>query len=110
MTAMKPISVLILLAIAAGAQPRARMGEYALILEDAPVAQMSHSREALKSPQSLAHQKKIESAQRNVLAELAKRKIAVRHAASLLVNTIYIDAAKVDATALAAIPGVKRVQ
>jgi len=35
---------------------------------------------------------------------LAKRKIAVRHAASLLVNSIYVDASKVDAAELAAIP------
>src|SRR4051794_19836868 len=107
---MKFITALILLVTAAFAQPRARIGEYALELEDAPVAQISHSREALKSPPSIAHQKKIESAQRVVLADLAKRKIAVRHAASLLVNAIYVDAAKLDAAALGGIAGVKRVQ
>src|SRR3954467_2877153 len=102
MTVMKTIPVLLLLVAEAVAQPRPRMGEYALVLEDPPVAQMSHSREA--------HQKKIETAQRALLAEIAKRKIAVRRAASLLVNAIYIDASKADAAALANLPGGKRVQ
>src|SRR5258708_39653800 len=99
---MKQIAALLLLVPVVFAQPRPRAGEYALILQDPPVAQVAQSRAALQSQTALAHRSKVDTAQRSVLSELARRKIAVHRATSLLANAIYVDAASADPTALAA--------
>jgi minor extracellular serine protease Vpr len=107
---MKSIAALLLLVPAVFAQSRPRTGEYALVLQDPPVAQVAQSRAALQGQAALAHRAKVETAQRTVLAELARRKIAVHRSTSLLANAIYVDASSSDPAALAAIPGVRRVQ
>src|SRR5260370_11393494 len=100
----------LLLITAAFAQPRPRMGEYALILADPPLAQIAPTRDGLTSRASLDHSRKLRAAQRTVLADLARRRIAVRQTSTLLVNAIFVDAAHASAPTLAAIPRVQRIQ
>src|ERR1019366_4652740 len=103
-------SVLLLLVTAAFAQTRRPMAEYALVLEDPPVAQKAQSRVALQSPAALAHLQKIRGAQGRVLAELARRNVRVASTAQILVNAIFVRIAPPDTAALKNIPGVKWVQ
>ncbi len=107
---MNRTAALLLLVPAAFAQPRPRTGEYALILRDPSVAQSVASRDALRGSAALALRRRVEAAQRPVLAELARRHVTVHAAFSLLANAIYVDAAHADPAALAAIPGVRRVE
>src|SRR6266568_1491814 len=87
---MRRISVLLLLVTAAFAQTRSRLAEYALVLEDPPVAQKAQSRVALQSAAALAHLQKVRGAQRSVLAELAARKVRVTATSQILVNAIFV--------------------
>src|SRR5262245_60570716 len=103
------LAVVLFLSCASG-QPRARMGEYALILQDPPVAQVASGRQDLTSSLARAHRSRLEATQRGVRAELARRKLVVHRSSQLLVNAIYVDAANVDEASLTSIPGVKRVQ
>src|SRR5664279_3494988 len=107
---MKRVSVLLLLATAAFAQTRSRLAEYALVLEDPPVAQKAQSRIALKSPEAQAHLQKIRGAQSRVLAELAARKVRVAATSQTLVNAIFVHVTPEQAAALKDIPGVKWIQ
>ena len=107
---MKRISVLLLLVTAALAQTRRPLAEYALVLEDPPVAQKAQSRVALQSSTAQAHLQKIRGAQSRVLAELARRNVRVDSTAQILVNAIFVRIAARDSTALKNIPGVKWVQ
>src|ERR1035437_5717195 len=108
--AMKRISVLLLLVTAAYAQTRSRLAEYALILEDPPVAQKAQSRMALQSSVAQAHLQKVRGAQSRVLAELAARKVRVSSTSQILVNPIFVRIAPEQASALKNIPGVKWIQ
>src|ERR1035437_5628434 len=108
--AMKRISVLLLLVTAAYAQTRSRLAEYALILEDPPVAQKAQSRMALQSSVAQAHLQKVRGAQSRVLAELAARKVRVSSTSQILVNAIFVRIAPEQASALKNIPGVKWIQ
>src|ERR1019366_7311187 len=94
--AMKRISVLLLLVTAAFAQSRSRLAEFALVLEDPPVAQKAQSRVALQSNAALAHLQKIRGAQRRVLSELARRKVRVASTSQILVNAIFVRVAPQD--------------
>src|ERR1022692_4457453 len=105
--AMKRISVLLLLVTAAFAQTHRPLAEYALVLEDPPVAQKAQSRVALQSSVALAHFQKIRVAQSRVLAELARRKVRVASTSQILVNAIFVRVAPQDSAALKSIPGVK---
>jgi subtilisin family serine protease len=107
---MKRISVLLLLVTAAFAQTPSRLAEYALILEDPPVAQKAQSRVALQGAEGQAHLQKIREAQNHVLAELAVRKVRVSSTSQMLVNAIFVRIAPVQAGTLRNIPGVKRIQ
>src|SRR5689334_22873185 len=107
---MNRITALLLLVPAAFAQSRPRTGEYALILNDPPVAEVAQSRIALSGTAAAAHRTKLAAAQTSVLAELGRRKIVVHRTFSILTNAVYVKAAGTDPAALAAIPGVKRVQ
>jgi len=107
---MKRVSVLLLLVTAAFAQTRSRLAEYALVLEDPPVAQKAQSRVALQSSAALAHLQKIRGAQSRVLSELARRKVRVASTAQILVNAIFVRIAPDGAAALKGIPGVKWIQ
>src|SRR5664279_4589610 len=101
---MKRIFVLLLLVAAAFAQTRSRLAEYALVLEDPPVAQKAQSRVALQSAEAQAHLRKIRGAQRLVLAELAARKVRVSSTSQTLVNAIFVRIPPEQAGALKAIP------
>src|ERR1022692_3586501 len=107
---MKRISVLLLLVAAAFAQTRSRLAEYALVLEDPPVAQKAQSRVALQSSEARAHLQKIRGAQSRVLSELARRKVRVSSPSQILVNAIFVRVAPDGAAALKNIPGVKWIQ
>jgi len=108
--AMNRISVLLLLASAALAQTRRPLAEFALVLEDPPVAQKAQSRVALQSSAAQAHLQKIRGAQSRVLAELARRKVRVASTSQILVNAIFVRVAPDGAAALKNVPGVKWVQ
>ena len=84
--------------------------EYALVLEDAPVAQKSQSRLALRSAESLAQLQRVRNAQSGVLSELKRRKVAVTGTAQTLVNAIFVNTTREAAAELRNIPGVVRVQ
>jgi len=107
---MKRISVLLLLVTAAYPQTRSRLAEYALVLEDPPVAQKAQSRVALQSTEAQAHLQKVRGAQSRVLAELAARKVRVSSTSQILVNAIFVRVAPEEAAALKGIPGVKWIQ
>src|ERR1039457_164039 len=108
--AMKRISVLLLLVTAAFAQTHRPLSEFALVLEDSPVAQKAQSRVALQSSAAQAHLQKIRGAQSRVLAELARRKVRVASTSQILVNAIFVRVAPEGAAALKNIPGVKWIQ
>jgi uncharacterized protein (TIGR03437 family) len=107
---MKRASVLLLLVTAAFAQTRSRLAEYALVLEDPPVAQKAQSRVALQSNEAQAHLQKVRGAQSRVLAELARRKVRVASTSQILVNAVFVRIAPQDSDALKNIPGVKWIQ
>ena len=90
-------------------QPRSRLADYGLILEDLPVAQKVHSRVALKSAEARTHLARIESAQSGVLAELQRRKVRVNGAGQVLVNAIFVSTTRETALSLRDIPGVAHV-
>src|SRR5207249_2715148 len=108
--AMMRIVMFILFAGAAFGQTRARLAEYALVLEDPPVAERVRNRAALHSEESQSHLRKIRAAQSGVLSELARRKVRVVSTAGTLVNAVFVYAAAEQAAELEGIPGVKRVQ
>src|ERR1019366_5872079 len=98
-----------LLVFAAFGQTRGHMADYALLLADAPVAQASHSRLALQSAEAQARLQSLHTAQNVVLAELGRRKVAVRGTAQVLLNAIFVTATRDTAAQLLAIPGVVHV-
>jgi subtilisin family serine protease len=98
-----------LLASAAFGQTAGRAAEYALVLEDAPVARKVESRAALHGAVAQAHLQRIRTAQSGVLAELARRKVRVISAAQTLLNAVFVTATREEAAQLAGIPGVVRV-
>src|ERR1039458_4926846 len=104
------ISALMLLIGAAFGQSRGRLAEYALVLEDPPVAQKIPSRLALQSEEAQAHLRKLRAAQSTLLAPLGKRKERVSITSQLLVNAVFVRVAPKDAAALKNIPGVKWMQ
>jgi uncharacterized protein (TIGR03437 family) len=107
---MKRIAIALLAAVALPGQTGGRLGEYALVLDDVPIAQKIHSRAALRTEAAQAHLTKIRSAQAAVVGELGQRKIAVTATAQLLVNAVFVRATPEAAAGLKSIPGVKRVQ
>lgn len=106
---MKRVLVVLALAIAAFAQTRSRLGEYALILDDQPVARKIQSRMALSSNQAHAQFQKIQQAQSAVMAELRGRKIRVTGSTQVLLNAVLVAASREDVAQLRQITGVKYV-
>jgi uncharacterized protein (TIGR03437 family) len=102
--------LLILLAVTAFSQARSRLAEYAVILEDAPVAQMSASRSELFSARMQPHLDRIRIAQRSVLSELSRRGVGVIGTNQVLVNAIFVSADRETAAKLLTIPGVAHVR
>jgi uncharacterized protein (TIGR03437 family) len=106
---MKRALLLLAVAVAASAQSRGRIPNYALVLEDAPLAQKAQSRLALRSSESQAHLQTIRNAQASVVAELQRRKIAVTGTTQVLVNAVMVAARPENVAGLRQIPGVKYV-
>jgi len=74
-----------------------RLEEYALILQDPPLARQ------------MAARARVESAQRELRGELARRKIRVGGSAETLLNAIFVRVPRNRAPELRALAGVKRV-
>ena len=91
-------------------QSSRRAGEYALVLEDPPVARKVSSRTELQSAAAQTHLAKIRGAQRAVLAELKRRNVRVNATSQILTNVIFVDVPRQSAATLRDIPGVKYVQ
>ena len=106
---MTRVFLTFLLAFAAFSQTRSRSGEYALVLEDAPVARKVQSRMALRSSEAAAHTRKIRDAQSGVIAELNRRGVPVTGATQILVNAVIVSATHETAAQLRGIPGVKYI-
>lgn len=103
-------AALILLAFAAFGQTPSRLVDYALVLEDPPVARKAQSRIALQGAEAQAQLQKIRKAQSGVLAELARRQVPVRLSTQVLVNAVFVSATRETALELRKIPGVVYVQ
>ena len=101
--------MLMLLASAAFGQTPARLVDYAVVLEDPPVARKVASRAALHSAAAQAELDGIRSVQSNMLAELARRKVKVTGTAQTLLNAVFVTATPEDAAQLAGVSGVARV-
>ncbi len=98
-----------LLGFTAFSQTRSRLADYALILEDPPVAEKSQSRAELFSAAMQPHLQKIQAAQRPVLEELARRNVTVAGASQILLNAVFVNTDIETARQLRSIPGVTRV-
>lgn len=105
----KETLVVFLLVFAAFGQTRSHMVDYALVLSDPPVAQKTHSRVTLQSPESQARLRSIRVAQGGVVAELKRRKVPVTGAGQILVNAVFVTASRETAAQLREIPGVAYV-
>jgi len=104
------LSALLLLSFAAFGQTRSRLADYALVLDDPPVAQKIQSRLALQSAEARAQLQKIGAVQKIVLAALAQRQVRVVSTSQILVNAIFVSATRETALQLKRIPGVHYVQ
>jgi minor extracellular serine protease Vpr len=103
---MNRLSLALLLAFAAFSQTRSRLAEYAVILQDEPVARKIQPRVALSTPLAQTQFQTIRKAQSAVTAELRRRKLKVTGANQFLVNAVFVMATPDDVAALRAIPGV----
>jgi minor extracellular serine protease Vpr len=107
---MRRASVVLFLFAAVGfGQTLSRVGEYALILQDEPVARKVQTRAALLGAEARPHLQRIQAAQRGVLAELARRHVGVTGTSQLLLNAVFITADRMSADGLRDIPGVAQV-
>jgi subtilisin family serine protease len=105
----RAISALFLLVFAGFGQSGSRLVDYALLLEDAPVAQKTQGRLALQSADAQAQMARIRSAQDSLLAELQRRKVTVGGSSQVLVNAIFVRTTPETAAQLLHLPGVVHV-
>src|ERR1017187_2803522 len=105
----RAISALFLLVFAGFGQSRSGMVDYALLLEDAPVARMTHFPLALQSADAQAQMARIRGSQSSLLAELRSRKVSVGGASQVLVNAIFVRTTPETAAQLLHLPGVVHV-
>jgi uncharacterized protein (TIGR03437 family) len=101
--------IFLAVSLAAFSQTRSRLAEYALVLEDEPVARVVKSRAALRGPDGEAHARRIRAAQGGVLAALRDRGVAVTGATQTLVNAVLVTTTREMAAELQKLPGVKYV-
>lgn len=106
---MRTATLALVLVSTVFAQSRSRLVDYALLLEDPPVAQKAQSRLALRSAVAQQHLQHIRDAQAGVLAELKRRKVQVTGANQVLVNAVFVNATRETADQLRSIPGVAHV-
>jgi minor extracellular serine protease Vpr len=88
---------------------RTRLEEYALVLQDPPVARQIASRGALHTDAAASRLRLIQTAQQNLRQELARRKIRVSGSAQTLVNAVFVRAPRERVAELRSLPGVVRV-
>jgi subtilisin family serine protease len=86
------------------------LDEYALVLQDAPVAEKVSSRVMLRSAAAESHRARVAAAQRTLAAELSKRKLQVSGAVQLVANAVFVRVPPERAAELRSLPGVLRVQ
>jgi subtilisin family serine protease len=87
-----------------------RLRRYALVLEDAPLAEVAVSREALSNASVRRHRARIGSAQAVVRRDLESRRVRITGAADTLVNAVFVATRAEDAGKLQGIPGVAYVR
>ncbi len=88
----------------------AQRGEYALVLQDPPLARQVASKAALRSAAAQNQLAKIESAQQTLRRAVADRGIPVTGSAHVLVNALFVRASGQRPEQLKQLPGVARVQ
>jgi uncharacterized protein (TIGR03437 family) len=98
-----------MLASAAFGQTGNRLVDYALILDDPPVARKVASRAALHGAVAQAQIQRIRGAQSGVLAELARRHVKATSSSQTLLNAVFVTATSEEAAQLVGIRGVVRV-
>ena len=86
-----------------------QLKDYALILPDEPVATHLHSRAELQSAPARRQRQSISSAQRRIIAELARRHIAVTGSVQILMNAIFVRVPADRVQELRTLAGVKSV-
>ncbi|MFN0172350.1 MAG: S8 family serine peptidase [Bryobacteraceae bacterium] len=102
--------IAILLPLASlGGTPRTT-GEYAVVLEDAPLAASIASTKELKTAAAADRRARIQRAQATVRKSLADRKVQETYSTDLLVNAIFVRATAEQAEQIAKTPGVRYVQ
>src|SRR5689334_15179984 len=106
---MKRSPYFLVLVFAAFSQTRSRLAEYALVLEDQPVARRVQSRAALRGSDGAAQARAVRAGQSGIIGEVRRRGVAVTGATQVLVNAITVSATRETALELGKIPGVKYV-
>src|ERR1044072_3713373 len=109
MVMFKRSVVILLLAFAAFGQARSRLVEWALVLDDDPVARRGRSRAALRSSEGEAQVARVRAGQESLIGELRRRGVPVTGATQTLVNTVLVSATRETAVELQKLPGVKYV-
>src|SRR5436190_11956555 len=111
LVARKPVlSVLALAFIASAVFARAPLQDYALILQDEPVASQIRSRAELQSGSARRHLQSISAAQSRVERELVRRHIAVTGSVRILMNAIFVRVPADRVDELRSLPGVHSVE
>jgi minor extracellular serine protease Vpr len=83
--------------------------EYAIILQDAPIAARIMSRKELRSRAALDAGRQIEAAQQTLRNALAGRNVQVIGSVKTLLNAVFVRVSGDEASSLASLPGVRRV-
>ncbi len=91
----------------ASAVPPAR--QYALLLEDAPVASQVSSRSQLRAAPGQTQSARIEAAQASLRQLLAERHVLVTGSVKHLLNGVFVAARPEELPALRALPGVRAI-
>lgn len=105
----RQIAVLMTLALASAAFAASpRLGRYALVLEEPPVARQIASRAELNSPAAKAAAARIQTRQAQVIAELKQRGVAVTGATHTLINAVFVQGDPGDASKFRGLGGVGR--
>ncbi len=102
--------IAILLPLAAFGGPPRTTGEYAVVLEDPPLAATISSTKELKTTSAVDRRARIQRAQAAVRKTLAERKVRETYSTDLLVNAIFVRATPTQAEEIAKTPGVRYVQ
>ncbi len=106
---LRSLFVLLVIGALSFVHSRSQVGEYAIILQDPPVAQKIQSRTELHSAAAQLQLTRVRGAQSSVVAELKRRKVAVQWAGQILANVIYVKTTHDTALQLRSIPGVVHV-